>query len=116
MVCHGVDDEGCLVVTFNNNPLLNTLLYECNFDDWTTRAYSANTIASNIFMELGADGYSSSLLYEIVDDKSSVEAAKMTDKYFITKTGTKRMLKITQCWKFLVQWANGTPQWIDLIY
>ena len=29
-----------------------------------------NTIASNIFMELYADGYSSSLLYEIVDHKN----------------------------------------------
>jgi hypothetical protein len=53
-----VNDEGRLVGTFNNNPLLNTLLYECEFDDGTTRVYSANTIASNIFMESDADGYS----------------------------------------------------------
>ncbi len=53
----GVGNEGRLIGTFNNNPLLNTLLYECKFDDGTTRAYSANSIASNIFMELDADGY-----------------------------------------------------------
>ncbi len=47
-----VDDEGRLIGTFNDNPLLNTLLYECEFEDGTTRAYSANTIASNIFTEL----------------------------------------------------------------
>jgi hypothetical protein len=114
VVRHGVDDEGHLVGTFNNNPLLNTLLYECEFDDGTTRAYSANTIASNIFMELDADGYSSSLLYEIVDHKSSGEATKMADKYFITKTGTKQMHQTTLGWIFLVQWANGLRQWIDL--
>ncbi len=50
-----------------------------------------STIASKIFMELDADGYSSSLLYEIVDHKSSGEATKMADKYFTTKTGTKQM-------------------------
>ncbi len=60
----GVDNEGHLVGTFNDNPLLNTLLYDCKFNDGTTRAYSVNTIASNIFMELDADGYSSFLLYE----------------------------------------------------
>jgi hypothetical protein len=38
----------------------------------------------------------------------------MADKYFITKTGTKRMRQTTQGWKFLVQWANETCQWIDL--
>ncbi len=46
----GIDDEGRLVGTFNDNPLLNTLLYDCEFNDGTTRAYSVNTIASNIFL------------------------------------------------------------------
>jgi hypothetical protein len=110
----GVDNEGRLVGTFNDNPLLNTLLYDCKFNDRMTQAYSANTTASNIFMELDADGYSSSLLYEIIDHKSSGEATKMVDKYLLTKTGTKQMHQMTQGWKFLVQWANGTCQWIDL--
>jgi predicted transcriptional regulator len=45
---------------------------------------------------------------------SSGEATKMADKYFITKTGTKRMCQTTQGWKFLVKWTNGMCQWIDL--
>jgi hypothetical protein len=65
-------------------------------------------------MEADADSYSSSLLYEIVDHKSSGEATKMADKYFITKTGTKCMGKTTWGWKILVQWAKGTCQWIEL--
>ncbi len=36
VVRHGVDDEGCLVGTFNDNPLLKTLLYDCEFNDGTT--------------------------------------------------------------------------------
>ncbi len=115
VVRRGVDDGGRLIGTFNDNPLLNILLYlyECKFDDGTTCAYSANTIASNIFAESDVDGYSSSLLYEIVDHKSSGEATKMADKYFITKTA-KRMRQTTQGWKFQVKWSNGTRQWIDL--
>ena len=49
------------------------------------------TIASNIYMEADADGYSSTLLYEIVDHKSSGEAIKMAGKYIITNSGKKRM-------------------------
>jgi hypothetical protein len=30
------------------------------------------------------------------------------------KTGTKRMRQTTVRWKFLVKWANGSRQWIDL--
>jgi hypothetical protein len=68
-----------MIGTFNTNPLLNTLLYECKFDDGMTQAYSANTIASNIHMEAEADGYSCSLLYEIVDHRSLGEAMKMAN-------------------------------------
>jgi hypothetical protein len=38
----------------------------------------------------------------------------MTDKYFTTKSGTKRMRQTTQGWKFLVEWSNGLRQWMDL--
>ena len=65
------------------------LLYECEFDDGTTREYAANTIASNIFMESDADSFSSTLLFHIVDHKRSGEATTMADKYFVTKTSTK---------------------------
>jgi hypothetical protein len=38
----------------------------------------------------------------------------MTNKYFTTKSGTKRMRQTTQGWKFLVEWSNGSRQWMDL--
>ncbi len=38
----------------------------------------------------------------------------MTDKYFVTKSGTKRMRQTTVGWKLLVQWNDGSRQWIDL--
>jgi hypothetical protein len=109
-----VDSEGKLIGENNDNPLLNTLVYECKFNDGTTREYAANTIASNIFMESIADGFSSSFLYHIVDHKSSGEAIKMADKYITTKSGTRRLRQITVGWKFLVEWANSSRQWIDL--
>jgi hypothetical protein len=65
-------------------------------------------------MESDADGFSSSLLYHIVDHKCSGEAIRMADKYITTKTGTNRMGQTTVGWKFLVEWANSSWQWIDL--
>ena len=38
----------------------------------------------------------------------------MEEKYFLTKTGTKRMSQTTVSWKLLVQWNNGSRQWIAL--
>jgi hypothetical protein len=114
VVRQATNEDGRLIGTFNKNPLLNTSLYECEFDDGTTREYAANVIASNIFMELYDDGFSSSHLYHIVDHKCSGEAITMADKYFVTKTGTKRMRQTTVGWKFLAEWANGSQQWIEL--
>jgi hypothetical protein len=71
-------------------------------------------IASNIFMESDADSFSSSLSYHIVDHKRSGEATTITDKYFVTTTGTKQMRQTTVGWKFLVKWANVSQQWIEL--
>jgi hypothetical protein len=86
---------------------LNSLLYEYKFDDGTVKEYGANTIVSYIFIESDEDGFSSSILYHIVDHKSSEEAVKMADKYFLTSNGTKRMRQTMQGWKFLVEWSNG---------
>ena len=69
-------------------PVLNTLVYECEFNDGTIKEYAANLIASNIYEEGDADGYSSSLIQTIVDHKSTGEAIKMADKYIVTGTGT----------------------------
>ena len=74
--------------SFNENPLLNTILYECEFEDGLTKEYMANMITSNIYEESDADGHSSLLLYHIVDHKRSSDAISMEDKYFVTKTGT----------------------------
>jgi hypothetical protein len=109
-----VGSDGQLLGEYSDNPLLNSLIYECEFDDSTVKEYAANTNASNIFQESDADGFSSLILYHIVDHKSSGEAVKMADKYFTTKSGTKRMRQTTQGWKFLVEWSNGSCQWIDL--
>jgi len=110
VVRKAVNDESRMISTFNENPLLNTLLYECKFNDGTTKEYAANMIASDIFLESDTDGFSSSLLYHIVDHKCSGKAIRMADKYITTKTGTKRMRQTTVGWKFLVEWANSSRQ------
>ena len=114
VVRRAVDSNGKAIGQWNANPILNTLVYECEFDDGSIREYSANVIASNIYEEGNADGYSSSLLHTIVDHKASGEAIKMADKYIIARNGTRRMRQTTVGWSFLVKFGDGRQQWIDL--
>jgi len=109
-----VDLKGKMIGTWDENPILNTLVYECESEDGTIREYAANTIASNIYEEGNADGFLSTRLFQIMEHKSSGDAIKMKDKYFIARTGTRRMRNTTVGWSFLVQWGDGLRQWIDL--
>ncbi len=59
-------------------------------------------IASNLYEEGDADGFSSSLLHQIIDHKSSGEAVKLEDKYITTRNGTGRLKETTVGWLFLI--------------
>ena len=41
-------EDGKLVGTYYDNPMLNTLMYEAEFPDGATKPYAANMIAENI--------------------------------------------------------------------
>ena len=50
----------------------------------------------------------------IVDHKCSGDAIRMEDKYFVTKTGTKRIRQTTKGRSMLIEWTDGHWQWVDL--
>ncbi len=114
VIRQAVDSNGKVIGEWDSNPILNTLVYECEFNDGTIKEYLADVIASNIYEEGDADGFSSLLLYKIVDHKLSGEAIKMADKYITTWTGRRRMRQTTVGWSFLVKWGDKSQQWIDL--
>ena len=50
----------------------------------------------------------------LVDHKRTGEAVKKSDKYMNTKSGQYRMQKTTVGWEILVEWNDGSKQWVDL--
>jgi len=109
-----VDENGRMIGTYNDNPLLNTMVYDCVFPDGTTKEYAANVIAENIYNSVDFDGYASSSSYVIVDHRRSADAITLKDKYFVTKSGTKRIRQTTKGWSMLIEWTDGRRQWVDL--
>ncbi len=115
VIRQAVFSDGKVIGSWDSNPILNTLVYECEFNDGTIKEYSANVIASNIYEEGDADRFSSLMSYQIIDHKSSEEAVKLENKYMTTKTGTRRRMRQTTVgWSFLIQWGDGSTQWVDL--
>lgn len=94
--------DGNMIGTYNDNPLLNTMVYDCVFPDGTTKEYAANIIAENIYKGVDFEGFANPSSYVIVDHKCSQDAISMDDKYFVTHTGSKRVCSTTKGWSMLI--------------
>jgi hypothetical protein len=109
-----VDDDGKMIGTFNNNPILNTIVYEVEFPDGTVREYAANVIAENILQQVDPNGRHSHVLDGIVGHKKDGHAVSNDDAFVVTRRGQRKLRHTTKGWHFEVQWRDGTTQWILL--
>jgi hypothetical protein len=68
------DSDGELIGKTHKNPLLDTSVYEVEFDNGDSEAYHANIIAESIYSQVDDDGYTTYLLKEIIDHKKDETA------------------------------------------
>ena len=109
-----VDENGKLIGTFDKNPVLNSMIYECEFPDGVTKQYAANIIAENILQSVDNQGYSSHVLSSIVDCRKDGSAVTKDKAYITSKRGVRSLRQTTIGWHFKVCWKDGTQQWIPL--
>ena len=108
------DSDGNVVGNYNENPHLNTMTYDVEFPNGEVREYTANVIAENMYAQVDADGHTHTMLDSILDYSKDGNAVEMDDMYVTTKSGNRRMRQTTNGWKLLVQWKDGSEQWIPL--
>ena len=107
--------DGKVTDTYNDNPILNTVLYDVEFPDGQVREYAANVIAENILTQVNSDGFTLTMMKGIVDYKMDPAVAIPKDeKYLITKSGRRQLRKTTSGWKLLVAWADDSETWVPL--
>jgi len=106
--------DGQLQGHSNANPILDTSIYEVEFDDGSTEAYLANIIAEHIYSQVDGEGYTQYMLNEIVDHKKDSMAVSKEDGLITTKAGRKLPKRTTIGWQFLCQWNDGTTSWHPL--
>jgi hypothetical protein len=71
---------------YDENPFVNTVLYDVMFSDGQVKEYHAKLIAENILSQVDEDGYNTSLMETIVDfKKDETTAVSMEDKYAVSK-------------------------------
>ena len=60
---------GGRTISWSDNPIMNSMIYEVEFPDRQGKEYSTNIIAENILSQVDSDGYSMQLMQVIVDYK-----------------------------------------------
>jgi len=62
--------------TYNENPMMNTMIYEVEFQDGTIKEYATNVIADNIYAQVDHEGFMYTLLDAIIDFKKGLGSSK----------------------------------------
>ena len=107
--------DGKAIGTYDDNPMLNTMVYEIEFPDGQVKEYSANIIAENMLTQVDSKGFTITMMEGIVDyRKDEATAVSKADGFVVTRRGQKRRRVTTQGWKLLVKWKDGSEQWIAL--
>jgi hypothetical protein len=107
--------DGRTAGTYDDNSMLNSIVYEVEIPDGQVKEYAANVIAENMLMQVDSDGYSTTILKAIIDYcKDKAVAVPKADKYVYTSSGQKRLRKTTVGWLLLIQWADKSEAWVQL--
>ena len=100
--------NGIPIGTANQNPLLDTRMYEVELADEEKASLAANYIVENIFEQLDDKGNHQVLMNEIIDYRTNWTELKQQDAFITTKTGTKRRRETTKGWELLIDWTDGS--------
>ena len=107
--------DGKVAGKYDDNPYLNSIMYEVKLGDGRIKEYGANIIAENMLTQVDSDGFSLSLMEGIIDYKRDDSVAiPKTDKYIATSRGQRRLRKTTAGWKLLVKWRDQSESWVKL--
>ena len=108
------DDMGSVIGSYNDNPILDSRVYEVMFPDGVMQQYSANVIAQNLWEASDPEGYEHQMVRMIVDHRSDSKALKWSDINKRKGNDRSNGCKITKGWYLCVEWKDGTTSWKPL--
>ena len=108
------DANGIPIGTANDNPLLDTRIYEVEYSDGYKASLTANTIAENMFAQVDTEGNRHVIFDEIIDHRVDGTEIKNQDAFIISKNGGRRRRETTKGWEILLQWKDGSSSWETL--
>jgi hypothetical protein len=108
------DKDGLPIGKANDNPILDTRMYQVEYSDGHKASLAANAIAENMFAQVDAEGNRHVLFKEIIDHRTDGSELNQQDAFITTRSGTKRRRETTKGYEILVQWKDGSTTWVAL--
>ena len=105
------DANGIPIGTANDNPILDSRIYEVEYLDGHKASMAANSIAENLFSQIDDDGNRFVLLDDIVDHRVDGREVQPDDGLIVSPNGGQRRRETTKGWEILIQWKDGSTTW-----
>ena len=114
VICRTIDSNGNIIGTFDENPVLNSLVYDVEFLYGAVKHYASNSIAENVLSQVDSSGSYTQALDNILLNRKLGNDLSMKDAYVTTKRGVHKLRQTTIGWEFLTEWKYGSSSWVSL--
>ena len=108
------DLKGVPIGQRNNNPLLDTRIYDLQFPDGKIEQHTANTIAECIYSDIDDEGHTYTMMNELTNHKKDDTALKADEASYFDRSGKLHNKPTTKGWQIEVDWKDGTSSWCTL--
>jgi len=105
--------DGKFIGKFDVNSILDTSVYEVQFEDGRVESYFANQIVECILDESEVNANMTHHITDFVDHKKNSKALSGTEAY-LTIRGKKIQKRKTKGWRLCAELSNGNTEWMEL--
>ena len=84
------------------------------FIDGHTEELTANIIAENLIAQVDEEGQRQMMMSEIMDHRVLPDAISQSQGTYENRYGVKRRKITTRGWEILVEWKDGSTDWVSL--
>ena len=102
------------IVIANENPILDSHMYEVEYNDGHTESLEANLITDDLFTHVHQAGNRFTILDSITGKRAYGTQVLQQYEFVHTSTGTKIRVNTTNGWEICIQWKNGSTTWNTL--